>query len=296
MESDGPGWSHPPLCASNSAGALLPPRSPRRRRSLPRVPDQPPLMGAIVTAQIHYHTHHHLHNSLADMDNQATTNQQQMPFPSSPIMPQAPQFFPNSPPHFSNPTSHEPYPPSPSSLVQDIVAFDYSIDHHSHDLPPSQEINVDCDSGGQHRLEKDNFQFTHDRPLLAQMYEQQGYHDRLPMSIAHNLPPSLMLELPSAESSRRTRCRSWQWSIEHQSCNLSSSGLSHSSESLQISNLHVSSRCSASPAASASVSHITASPPASPPLLQTQLLAPRPNRWFCYSYVEKKHLRWYLSY
>ena len=294
MESDGPGWSHPPLCASNSAGALLPPRSPRRRRSLPRVPDQPPLRGAIVTAQIHYHTHHHLHNSLADVDNQATTNQQQMPFPSSPIMPQAPQFFPNSPPHFSNPTSHEPYPPSPSSFVQDIVAFDYSIDHHSHDFPPSQEINVDCDPAEQHRLQEDDFHFTRDRPLLGQMYEPQGYHDRLPMSIAHNLPPSLMLELPSAESSRRTRCR--QWSIEHRSRNLSSSRLSHSSESKQISNLHVSSRCSASPAASASVSHITASPPASPPLLQTQLLAPRPNRWFCYSYVEKKHLRWYLSY
>ena len=232
MESDGPGWSHPPLCASNSAGALLPPRSPRRRRSLPRVPDQPPLMGAIVTAQIHYHTHHHLHNSLADMDNQATTNQQQMPFPSSPIMPQTPHFFPNSPPNFSNPTSHEPYPPSPSSLVQDIVAFDYSIDHHSHDLPPSQEINVDCDPGEQHRLEEDDFQFTHDRPLLAQMYEPQGYHDRLPMSIAHSLPPSLMLELPSAESSRRTRCRSWQWAIEHQSRIFSISGLSHHSESM----------------------------------------------------------------
>ena len=174
-------------------------------------------MGAIVTAQIHYHTHHHLHNSLADID-----DQQQSPFPSSPIMPPPAHYYLDSPPHFPNPPQIDTYLPSPSPPP---LSSSVEPDFH-HNFPSNQEIRLDQDLPSIHGLSigADEFHFAQrfqpeDRfPPEDQFPSDDRFpsEDQFPPeflpSIAptlppsfNNLPPSLMLELPSAESSRRTR-------------------------------------------------------------------------------------------
>ena len=149
------------------------------------------------------------------------------------------QYYFDSSPQFPNPPQLDAYLPPPAPPLPNTLEQDYSLLHDS--FPQTQEVHVDCNQPSIHglpingaddefpfpsversRFPPENFPSVESTKFLPENYpsvdstrfppenfppvESTRFPPEFLPSIAHSLPPSLMLELPSAESSRRTRC------------------------------------------------------------------------------------------